>query len=149
MTTLSTNGVNLLILGAGWLSHFLIPLLDSSNLTHAATSRSGLTPDTIVWNLGDSVEGLPRAQTVVVMFPINEWEDLKCLVEAYENTQGECMWILIGSTRGWQVRTEVCCEIGIRLIPSVDRGPRARNGKSRRLATYACHAVFVLQLRES
>lgn len=99
-----TSRVDILTLGAGWLSHFLIPLLRKHNLTHAATSQTSLASDTIAWSLGDSVDVLPRAGTVVIMFPILEWEKLRNLVDAYEESRGECMWILLGSSRAWQVR---------------------------------------------
>ncbi|KAB5595420.1 hypothetical protein CTheo_1097 [Ceratobasidium theobromae] len=97
-----TSRVDILTLGAGWLSHFLIPLLRKHNLTHAATSQTSLASDTIAWSLGDSVDVLPRAGTVVIMFPILEWEKLRNLVDAYEESRGECMWILLGSSRAWQ-----------------------------------------------
>jgi hypothetical protein len=118
MTTFTADRVDILILGAGWLSHFLIPILRTYNLTYAATSRTGLTPDTVAWGLGDSIDVLPKASTVVIMFPIDEWENLKRLVDEYEKARGECMWILLGSTRGWQVCFKIC------LVPVLGRGSR-------------------------
>ncbi|KAF8759556.1 Epoxide hydrolase N terminus [Rhizoctonia solani] len=73
---MTTSAVDILILGAGWLSHFLFPILYESNLTYAATSRTGLTPDTIKWSLGDTSKVLPKASTVVVMFPVENWDAL-------------------------------------------------------------------------
>ncbi|KAH7343744.1 hypothetical protein B0J17DRAFT_643760 [Rhizoctonia solani] len=101
---MTTNGVDILILGAGWLSHFLLPILRESNLRYAATSRTGLTPNTIKWNLSDNIEVLPKASTVVLMFPVDNWRVLEELVKEYQKNYGDSLWILIGSTRGWQVR---------------------------------------------
>ncbi|KAG8704005.1 hypothetical protein FRC08_002511 [Ceratobasidium sp. 394] len=94
--------VDILSLGAGWTWHFLRPLLELHGLSYAATTRTGETPGTIPWSLGDGVERLPGAKTVVVMFPILEWPSLDKLVEAYEREKGECEWVVLGSTRGWQ-----------------------------------------------
>ncbi|CAE6338465.1 unnamed protein product [Rhizoctonia solani] len=99
---MTTSAVDILILGAGWLSHFLFPILYESNLTYAATSRTGLTPDTIKWSLGDTSKVLPKASTVVVMFPVENWDALSGLIEEYQGSNGGSLWILIGSTRGWQ-----------------------------------------------
>ncbi|KAG9127196.1 hypothetical protein FRC07_000291 [Ceratobasidium sp. 392] len=96
-----TTRVDILILGAGWLWHFLRPLLDLRGLTYAATTRSA-SGGTISWALGDGVEVLPGAETVVVMFPVLEWDALDKLVEAYEREKGESEWIVLGSTRAWQ-----------------------------------------------
>ncbi|KAF8607905.1 hypothetical protein BDV93DRAFT_552715 [Ceratobasidium sp. AG-I] len=94
--------VDLLILGAGWLWYFLRPVLDSRGLTYGATTRTGHVPGTIAWTLGvDSVEVLPKARTVVVTFPVLEWELLDGFMQAYERGR-ECRWVLLGSTRGWQ-----------------------------------------------
>jgi hypothetical protein len=81
--------VELLILGAGWTSTFLIPLCVQRHLTYAATTRSGNTANIISTPDPDSVQGhtikfsfdpfsedpapfkvLPSAQTVLVTFPI-------------------------------------------------------------------------------
>ncbi|KAG8685357.1 hypothetical protein FRC09_014794 [Ceratobasidium sp. 395] len=48
------------------------------------------------------MEVLPRASTVVVTFPVLEWDQLDTLVEAYEREKGESEWIVLGSTRAWQ-----------------------------------------------
>ncbi|KAG8747381.1 hypothetical protein FRC12_014080 [Ceratobasidium sp. 428] len=104
MTTLDVPArVDILILGAGWLWHFLRPLLDSHGLSYAATTRTGQMPGTIIWSLGNGMEVLPRASTVVVTFPVLEWDQLDTLVEAYEREKGESEWIVLGSTRAWQV----------------------------------------------
>ncbi|CAE6520225.1 unnamed protein product [Rhizoctonia solani] len=100
---MAANSVDILVLGAGWLSHFLVPILHESNLTYAGTSRTGLIPNTIKWSLGDGVETLPKADTVVVMFPVDNWEVLNRLIEGYRKSNGDSFWMLIGSTRGWQV----------------------------------------------
>ncbi|QRW01610.1 hypothetical protein RhiLY_00607 [Ceratobasidium sp. AG-Ba] len=90
--------VDVLILGAGWLWHFLQPLLDASGQSYAATTRNGDTPGTIRWSFeeGDS-ERLPVASTVVVTFPVLEWDTLDRLVQGRESR-----FVLLGSTRAWQ-----------------------------------------------
>lgn len=99
-----SSPVDLLIIGAGWLWHFVRPILDSCGLRYGATTRTGHVPGTIAWTLGvDAAEALPRAKTVVITFPVLERELLEGFVRAYERGK-ECRWILLGSTRGWQVR---------------------------------------------
>ena len=96
--------VDVLILGAGWLWHFLRPILDSRGLSYGATTRTGHVSGTIAWTLGvDGVEVLPKARTVAITFPVLDSKVLEEFVRAYERGR-ECAWILLGSTRGWQVR---------------------------------------------
>jgi len=112
----STTRVDLLILGAGWTSGFLIPLLKSNNLSFAATSRNG-REGTIPFNFdptsGDVEQytSLPNAATVLVTFPIVE--NAKALIDGYRETRAgiggdvDVNWIQLGSigsftqTTGW------------------------------------------------
>ncbi|GLB44944.1 hypothetical protein LshimejAT787_1900220 [Lyophyllum shimeji] len=71
--------VDILILGAGWTSAFLIPLLSSRSasprLTYSATSRTG-SPARLPFFFDpdlddvDPFENLPDARTVLITFPI-------------------------------------------------------------------------------
>ncbi|CDZ96551.1 hypothetical protein [Phaffia rhodozyma] len=81
--------VDILILGAGWLSQFLLPLLASSKLTYVATTRSGEThypsvpvdyplqkfkfdPEDSKKTVGESFRKLPKARVVLVTFPLRK-----------------------------------------------------------------------------
>ncbi|KAL9060208.1 MAG: hypothetical protein Q9162_000822 [Coniocarpon cinnabarinum] len=89
------NDVDILILGAGWTSQFLIPLLKSHNVSYAATTRDG-RDGTIpfVFDPEDEklggVDRLPGAETVVVTFPL----------KGEDNN-----WIQLGSTGIWKDTT--------------------------------------------
>jgi hypothetical protein len=107
--------VELLILGAGWTSTFLIPLLESTNVSFAATSRDG-REGTIPFNFDGSsgdvgqYRSLPDATTVLVTFPVKE--NVKALVDGYNKTRSgirrdvSVSWIQLGSTGSFiQVRS--------------------------------------------
>ncbi|GAA6018141.1 hypothetical protein JCM10207_006092 [Rhodosporidiobolus poonsookiae] len=108
MSSLSSSSVSLLILGAGWTSTFLIPHLRTSHpsLTYAATTRDG-RDGTIAWAFdpeggAEQFEKLPRAETVLVVFPIRGLGGSKTLVEGYEQAVGgRVRWIQLGSTGIW------------------------------------------------
>lgn len=99
--------VELLILGAGWTSEFLIPLLKFNNVSFAATSRNG-REGTIPFNFDPASEdveqykSLPNAATVLVTFPVTE--NAKALVDGYRQTRTgiggdvDANWIQLGST---------------------------------------------------
>ncbi|GAA5853216.1 hypothetical protein JCM8547_000245 [Rhodosporidiobolus lusitaniae] len=105
-----STSVDLLILGAGWTSTFLIPHLLSSHpsLSFAATTRDGRKVggvETIEWAWdgekegSEQFEGLPRARTVLVVFPIRGEEGSRRLVRGYEESVGgRVRWIQLGST---------------------------------------------------
>jgi hypothetical protein len=86
--------VDILILDAGWVSTFLIPLLTSPKhgLTYAATSRSGrdgtipltFDPD---YEDYESYRTLPDAMTVVITFPITQEGAVRRLVRMYRHTR--------------------------------------------------------------
>ena len=107
MSRSSTTWVELLILGAGWTSEFLIPLLESSNVSFVATSRDG-REGTIPFNFDPSsgdveqYKSLPDAQTVLITFPVTE--NVKALLDGYCKTRSGTgrnvgvNWIQLGST---------------------------------------------------
>ena len=110
----STTQVEVLILGAGWTSAFLIPLLKSNEVSFAATSRSGREA-TIPFDFDPSSEDaeryevLPNATTVLITFPVTE--NVKSLVDGYQKTRSgvgkdaRVNWIQLGSTGSFiQVR---------------------------------------------
>ncbi|CAE7232033.1 unnamed protein product [Rhizoctonia solani] len=139
----TNTSIDILILGAGWLSNFLIPLFQESNLTHASTSRTGLTPNTIQWNLGDSIEALPKAKTVVVMFPVDNWADLSGLVEGYQKSNGDSLWVLIGSTRGWQVTDTRSDHVITRHTPLPPNAPARSLVEEQFLKVYSVRGVVL------
>jgi len=109
--------VELLILGAGWTSTFLIPLLETNKISFAATSRDG-REGTIPFNfdpLSDNVEqykSLPDATTVLITFPVVK--NVQSLVDGYNETRNgagsnrSVNWIQLGST-GSFVRVRILC----------------------------------------
>ncbi|KAL9093725.1 MAG: hypothetical protein Q9159_000026 [Coniocarpon cinnabarinum] len=105
------NDVDILILGAGWTSQFLIPLLKSHNVSYAATTRDG-RDGTIpfVFDPEDEklggVDRLPGAETVVVTFPLKGEGPSAKLIEAYRHIHGpDNNWIQLGSTGIWKDTT--------------------------------------------
>ncbi len=88
----------LLILGAGWTSNFLIPLLQSRNIAFAATTTSGhpvAGVPTIPFKFDASapspetrsaIAALPRARYILVTFPLTGTGPSKLLVETYSQT---------------------------------------------------------------
>lgn len=120
----ASSPIDILILGAGWTSTFLIPLLTTHNLTYAATSRpSHPKPDSIPFEYDQNnsspdesqFANLPDARTVLVMFPITAKGATERLVRLYEKTRvsgkirgGErTRWIQLGTTSVWDVRIRV------------------------------------------
>ncbi|KAF9778855.1 hypothetical protein BJ322DRAFT_1090007 [Thelephora terrestris] len=129
MSPPSSTQVELLILGAGWTSKFLIPLLESNDVPFAATSRNG-RQGTIPFNFDPSSENneqyrcLPDATTVLITFPVTE--NVKALVDGYQRVRKHVSvnWIQLGSTgsfkqsAGWVDR-----HAGIEHVPrSVQEG---------------------------
>lgn len=120
--SLTSPALDLLILGSGWTSTFLLPLLsttDYSHITYISTTRSG-SPTTLPFTFnpeleGDEAnrkqfEGLPKAKTVVIIFPIRGEGGSKRLVEGYEGATGAkgVRWIQLGSTGIYDV-SSFCC----------------------------------------
>lgn len=97
--------VDFLILGAGWTSNFLIPLLKERKIPFAATSRSG-HDKTLKFTFdphsttSDPFDILPNASTVLITFPIYGAGGSKRLLEFYKETHPEAVphFIQLGST---------------------------------------------------
>ncbi|KAL8776014.1 MAG: hypothetical protein Q9194_003441 [Teloschistes cf. exilis] len=109
--------VDLLILGAGWTSTFLFPLLKSHNLTFAATTRTGHDipshlDSTIPFTFDPDIEDLepyrrlPLASHILVTFPLKGQGQSTRLVESYDRVHAQdkitSNWIQLGSTGIWK-----------------------------------------------
>lgn len=100
------SSVDLLVLGLGWTGSFLLPHIRThhKDLSVAATTRDG-RDGTLKWAWDsekdgkDQYEALPRAKTVVVVFPLRGEGYSRRLVEGYEEAVGQRVrWIQLGST---------------------------------------------------
>jgi len=112
--------VDFLVLGAGWTSTFLLPLLRSSNITHAATTttgREGTIPFTFDPDSDDRgpYTRLPRAKTVLITFPLKGRGPARTLTTLYSQTHAAMTtnWIQLGSTGvfmndGWNDHDSEC-----------------------------------------
>lgn len=103
---------DILILGAGWTSTFLIPLCEKEGVSYAATSRSGrdgTVPFEFQPHSEDpgAYEKLPEAQTVLITFPIKDKGGSERLVRLYKSTHGgdevDVRFIQLGTTGIWDV----------------------------------------------
>ncbi|KAF2269779.1 hypothetical protein CC78DRAFT_557706 [Lojkania enalia] len=96
--------VDILILGAGWTSTFLIPQLDSASIVHAETTttgRDGTIP--FIFDPESSnrepYKQLPSARTVLVTFPLVGLGQSKRITSLYQTVHGSNnRWIQLGST---------------------------------------------------
>ncbi|KAJ7587346.1 hypothetical protein C8J56DRAFT_827592 [Mycena floridula] len=101
--------VELLILGTGWTSTFLIPLCEEKSISYAGTSRSGANSTIKFEFIPDSddtepYKALPDAKTVLITFPINDSGASERLVRLYNSTrQGDLKpsFIQLGATTVW------------------------------------------------
>jgi hypothetical protein len=96
--------VDLLILGAGWTSTFLIPQLEDAKISHAATTttgNNGTIPFKFDPDSGDAepYKRLPAAHTILVTFPLVGHSQSKAIVGLYRSVHGaENNWVQLGST---------------------------------------------------
>ena len=96
--------VDLLILGAGWTSTFLIPQLEKESISHAATTttgRDGTIPFKFAPDSSDEepYKRLPSARTVLITFPLVGTGQSKHITHLYRTVHGEeSHWIQLGST---------------------------------------------------
>jgi hypothetical protein len=96
--------VDLLILGAGWTSTFLIPQLDEAGISHAETTttgRDGTIPFKFDPDSGNAepFKHLPAAHTVLVTFPLVGHSQSKTIVGLYRAVHGaKNAWIQLGQT---------------------------------------------------
>jgi hypothetical protein len=105
--------VDILILGAGWYSQYLIPLIQSDpTLSFAATTRNGRVVagyTTIKFHISDDEETdwarLPKARTVVLSFPTVVPGAIAKYIRAYESAHGAgtTRWIQLGSIGAFDV----------------------------------------------
>ncbi|GAA5984617.1 hypothetical protein JCM10908_003427 [Rhodotorula pacifica] len=102
----SSSAVDLLILGSGWTGAFLVPHLQSHHrdISFATTTRDG-RDGSIKWAFDPDLDGpeqfaaLPRAKTVLIVFPIKGEGGSRRLVRGYEEAIGaRARWIQLGST---------------------------------------------------
>ncbi|KAF2851846.1 hypothetical protein T440DRAFT_467611 [Plenodomus tracheiphilus IPT5] len=96
--------VDLLILGAGWTSTFLIPELEREKIPYAATTTTGrdgtipfkFDPDS---GSAEPYKPLPTAKTIVVTFPLTGPTQSKTIIGLYRSIHGaHNNWIQLGST---------------------------------------------------
>ncbi|KAL8790436.1 MAG: hypothetical protein Q9213_000588 [Squamulea squamosa] len=112
-----TINIDLLVLGAGWSYTFLAPLLHQHNITYTGTTRDGrsipgLAKSTVPFTFDPSSDDLapyrilPRAGTVLIVFPLRGQGQSTRLVEMYNRVhkeeEGERRWIQLGSTGIWK-----------------------------------------------
>nr|POF11599.1 hypothetical protein CFP56_44437 [Quercus suber] len=113
--------VEILILGAGWSSTFLIPLLQARNIAFAATTRDGRTvagADTIPWTFNPSEDSgsftsknqfstLPTAKSILITFPLTGHGQSKTLIRGYSKAHAskpqDLQFVQFGSTGIWQI----------------------------------------------
>jgi hypothetical protein len=117
----ATDVVDILILGAGWTSQFLVPLLELAGQTYALATPQGTINKFCAGKYDDSkivafylkpddpdeseYATLPTASTVIVTFPIKEEGAAKKLVEKYNRIHAGSIhpqWILLGSSSVWE-----------------------------------------------
>ncbi|KAK3900101.1 hypothetical protein C8A05DRAFT_36270 [Staphylotrichum tortipilum] len=110
--------LTLLILGAGWTSTFLIPLLQSHKIPFAATTTTGhpvasvptipfkFDPSLAAPETRASIAALPRARYILVTFPLTGTESSAQLITTYNSTHpsstSPTRFIQLGSTGIWQ-----------------------------------------------
>ena len=89
----SKSAVELLILGAGWTSTFLIPLLQQKGIKYAATTTTGRDGTCkFRFNPEDDTDtqkqmlDLPAAQSILITFPLKGKGQAKSLVKFYHDT---------------------------------------------------------------
>ncbi|RDW77409.1 hypothetical protein BP6252_05462 [Coleophoma cylindrospora] len=100
----------MLILGAGWTSTFLIPLLEEENISYTATSTTG-REETVKFVFDPSSDDLapykklPSAETVLITFPLKGKGPSKHLHDLYNRThpQASARFIQLGSTGIFQI----------------------------------------------
>jgi hypothetical protein len=107
---------NLLILGAGWTSTFLIPLCREQGISYTATSREGrdgtvpflFDPES---ENSDAYKPLPVAENVLITFPIKTKGASERLVRLYKATHGgdsvDVRFIQLGTTSIWGVSADL------------------------------------------
>jgi hypothetical protein len=109
ITTTKPADVEILILGAGWTSTFLIPLLKKNNISFGATSttgRDGTFKFKFEHDESDETKkqyrSLPAAKTILITFPLKGKGESSHLVKSYSQAHGtdesKFQFIQLGST---------------------------------------------------
>lgn len=118
----TTSSCDLLVLGAGWTWSFLKPLLTESHssISFIATTRDG-RDGTLKWSWDSESDdeqqyyALPRAKTVLIVFPIKGAGASKRLLQGYEAVHGSTVrWIQLGSTGIY--------DVSLQRLDSIDKG---------------------------
>lgn len=104
--------VQVLILGAGWTSTFLIPLLEAESIPYAATKRAGSeTTIPFLFNPASTDATpyfrLPSASSVLITFPIKGIGGSHNLITLYNQTHPDIRanFIQLGSSSIWPEKT--------------------------------------------
>ncbi|KAK8252776.1 hypothetical protein HDK77DRAFT_436643 [Phyllosticta capitalensis] len=110
MLRMAPSHVDILILGAGWTSDFLIPLVQDRGIKYAATTTTG-RDGTLLFRFDPDNEdvapyaALPRARTVLITFPLQGRGQAAHLVNMYQralsidtNASDAPNWIQLGSS---------------------------------------------------
>lgn len=132
---------HVLILGAGWTSTFLIPLLQARKLSFAATTRDGRDvagAKTIKWSFDPDEDSslakdknqfskLPLAKYVLITFPLTGNGQSKKIVEGYKSVSKDkdVGFMQLGSSGIWQIERQDCW---------VDRHSRYNKDNARAIA---------------
>ena len=126
--TTMMSRVDLLVLGAGWTSTFLLPLCAARGISAAATTRSG-RDGTLAFAFDPASDdpapfrALPNARTVLVTFPIYVPGASARLVRLYRETHADgdsAAFVQLGSTGIWDVSFRFRFRLRLRV------GPRGR-----------------------
>ena len=102
--------MDILILGAGWTSTFLIPLLEKKEISYAATTTTGrdgtykfkFEQDKNDEDNPEQYAALPAAKTIVITFPLKGKDQSTRLVTSYaqnhDSEKNAHNFIQLGST---------------------------------------------------
>ncbi|CZT16624.1 uncharacterized protein RCC_02458 [Ramularia collo-cygni] len=109
---------DILILGAGWTSTFLLPLLHKHSLSFAATTRNGRKVagfPTLQWAFDPNntdkshYKALPAAKHILITFPLTGPGQSAHLIHNYQKIHGpHSHFIQLGSTGIWQISQPTC-----------------------------------------
>lgn len=140
--------VDVLILGAGWSSTFLVPLLQEKQVSYASTTRDG-RGDSIQFTFdpesddGRPFEALPDAKCIVIVFPIYNPGGSERLVKLYRQSRrvssvsiekAETRFIQLGSTGIWDGGPTVLSEEKKQPSTHIDRHSPINLGNKRAAA---------------
>jgi len=108
-----TKHTSFLILGAGWTSTFLIPLLETRSINYVATSTTG-RPGTLPFKFDPSSPSLepyhllPSAATILITFPLEGPHQSGHLLSLYRASHPDATpnWIQLGSTGIFQIANQ-------------------------------------------